>query len=43
MRYPRAFPEHLCPIVRDFYACCDEQTSADAQLDQLLAAGPARS
>ena len=34
--YPRAFPEDLRPIVRDFYTRCYHQTPTEAQLDQLL-------
>jgi iron complex transport system substrate-binding protein len=34
--YPQAFPEHLRPIVRDFYTRCYHQTPTEAQLDQLL-------
>ena len=36
--YPRAFPEDLRPIVRDFYTRCYHQTPSEAQLDQLLRA-----
>jgi iron complex transport system substrate-binding protein len=41
--YPAAFPEDLRPIVRDFYTRCYHQTPTDAQLDQLLGPGSARS
>lgn len=34
--YPRAFPEDLRPIVRDFYTRCYHQAPSEAQLDQLL-------
>jgi iron complex transport system substrate-binding protein len=34
--YPKAFPEDLRPIVRDFYTRCYHQTPAEAQLDELL-------
>jgi len=39
--YPRAFPEDLRPIVRDFYFRCYHQAPSDAQLDQLLGPQPA--
>ena len=34
--YPKAFPEDLRPIVRDFYTRCYHQTPTEAQLDELL-------
>lgn len=34
--YPKAFPEDLRPIVRDFYMRCYHQTPTEAQLDELL-------
>ena len=36
--YPKAFPEDLRPIVRDFYTRCYHQTPSEAQLDELLRA-----
>ena len=41
--YPRAFPEDLRPIVRDFYTRCYHQAPSEAQLDQLLHAAAAGS
>ncbi len=38
--YPRAFPEELRPIVRDFYTRCYHQAPSEAQLDQLLRTAP---
>ena len=35
--YPKAFPEDLRPIVRDFYTRCYHQTPTEAQLDAAVA------
>jgi len=38
--YPRAFPEDLRPVVRDFSTRCYHQTPTEGQLEQLLRTAP---